>query len=553
MALFFKKIKTQIYILGFHIVIVLLNSPCLMGQNAIKKDTILSKREYDIAMANYQKKDFEQAIVHLNKGIDANQGCSSCFALRAEIYRLQGKFENSLKDINKTISLNSNDPYWFFIRGCCLMGLDQYKDAISDLTKYISTSNTEGLPYANRAQCFMRLKQYKESLDDINLAISKDNDADYYLQKGELDYYLTNYKDAISDINTSLKMGDKGNEKTVYYFRGMSYYNENKMDSALIDLSAFLKYSNPTKEVYNRLGLCYALKGDSANAKKYIMESFKLDSTDAATYYGYARIEYIFENCKQAKLYCQKAIDIYNRKEKQNALYNLRGLINVCLHDTIAALKDYDQAIKIDNKEMDAHFNKMSLLFDDETKNNLVIKECDEIINSNIDSSELCYIYNLRAFVKTRSHDSIGAESDLKTAIKLSKNKSFIYYNAAVFYFYFMPENAMQQKEVFNYLNQAIIFDNKNIGAYKLLAVCYYYYKKDADTACDLVQKALKWGTDDDLLIMQKTFCSKHKKLKEYIEIKVNYFEFTDGKSKWMKDFLDGYKKHAKTIKHNLP
>ena len=553
MALFFKKFNIPVYILGFYIVLILLNRHNLVAQNAIKQDTILSKREYVIAMSNYKNKDFDQAIMHLNKGIDANQGCSSCFGLRAEIYRFQGKFENSLKDINKTIVLNSNEPYWFFIRGCCLMGIDQYKDAISDLTKYISASNTEGLPYANRAQCFMRLKQYKESLDDINLAISKDSDADYYLQKGELEFYLTNYKEAISNVNVYLKMGGKGNEKTVHYFRGMSYYKENKMDSALIDLSAFLKYSKPTIEVYNRLSFCYALKGDSANSRKYIIESLKLDSTDAATYYGSARIEYIFNNCEQAKRYCQRAIDIYSRKEKQNALYNLKGLINVCLHDTIAALKDYDQAVKIDNKEMDAHFNKMCLLFDDETKNDLVIKECDEMINSNIDSTELCYIYNLRAFVKTRSHDSIGAESDLKTATKLSKNKSFIYYNTAVFYFYFMPENAMQQKEVFNNLNQAIIFDNRNIGAYKLLAACYYSYKKDANAACDLVQKALKWGTDDDLLIMQKMFCSNHKKLKENIEIEVNYFEFTDGKSKWMKDFLDGYKKHTKTIKHHLP
>ncbi len=553
MAPFLKKVNTPVYILGFHIVLILLNSPCLMAQNAIKQDTILSKREYDIAITNYQKNEIEQAIVHLNKGIEANQESSSCFALRAEAYRLQGKFENSLKDINKAISLKSDNVFWFYLRGYCQMKLGHYKEAIPDLTKIISNPPKNEKPYVDRAFCYMELKQYKEGLEDMVFAISKNNDVDYYLQKGELDFYLTNYKDCISDLNTHLKMGGKGYEKTVYYFRGMSYYNENKMDSALIDLSAFLKYSKPTIEVYNRLSFCYALKGDSANARKHIIKSLKLNSTDAATYYGYARIEYIFENCEQAKLYCQKAIDIYSRKEKQNALYNLRGLINVCLHDTIAALKDYNQAIKINNKEMDAHFNKMSLLFDDETKNNLVIKECDEMINSNIDSSELCYIYNLRAFVKTRSHDSIGAESDLKTAIKLSKNKSFIYYNAAVFYFYFMPENAMQQKEVFNNLNQAIIFDNRNVGAYKLLAACYYSYKKDANTACELVQKALKWGTDDDLLIMRKTFCSKHKKLKEDVEIKVNYFEFTDGKSKWMKDFLDGYKKHAKTIKHNLP
>ena len=504
----FFKLK---YISSLFIILVGVNS---FAQKQNVSDTILSIREYNKAVLFYQNDKYDSALIHINKGIKLNPSYAYCYALKAEIFCLKNQYKESLMLSYEALKLKPNMLNWQGIKGRCETYLKFYDEAIKSFTKYLTINQTNDGAYADRAFCYFNLKQYPQALEDIQKSISINNYINYYVLKAEINYYLDN------------------------------------IDSALIDLNYLVKRGNQDIKVFNLLGRCYAQKKDSTNARKYFTESLNIESKNSLTYLYYATAEYYMDNCALAKTYCKKSLEYVDSK-KTNAIdrYNLRGLINVCLGDTQAALSDFATAININPKEMAPHYNRMKLIFDDTTQVVSIIKECDDMIHSNIDSSELCYIYNLRAFVKLRSNNKQGALQDLEIAKNYSKTKSFIYYNIAAVYIYFMDSSGNQLDEaIIDNLKKSLLIDNKNIDAYKLLAVSYYF-KKDLNMACEIVKKALKITSDSDLLYMKDYFCSK-KKPKNQQEILIEPFKFTDGNSTWMKDFVDSYKK---TKKNTLP
>jgi tetratricopeptide (TPR) repeat protein len=533
------------YTLSLFIFLVGVN---LFAQQQSVSDSILSIREYNKAVLFYQNNKYDSALIHLNNGIKLNPSYAYCYALKAEIFYLNDQFKEALLLSNEAIRLDPGQLNWYIVKGGSEKYLNLYDESIISLTKALKINQNNAGVYSDRAVCYKELKEYAKALEDIKKAISIKNNVGYYILKAEIDYYLLNHRTCIADINTFLKLGGKGYDKNICLFRGVSYYYMDNIDSAIVDLYQLIKLGSQDIRIFNMLGRCYSYKKDSMSVIKYFTESLKIEPKNSLTYLDYARAEYKMGNCALAKMYCEKSLEYVDSK-KTNLLnrYNFRGLVNVCLGNTQSALSDYATAIKINPKEMAPHFNRMKLIFDDTTKTAYTIKECDDMIRSNIDSSELCYIYNLRGYVKLRSNNKQGALQDLKIAKDLSKSKAFVYYNIAIVYIYFMDSSANQlDEEVFNNLTKCLLIDNKNIDAYKLLAV-WYIYKDDLSMACETIKKGIKIKSDTDLLYIKDIVCSK-KIPKNQHKIFIEPFNFTDGNSLWMKDFVDGYKKRKKIL-----
>jgi tetratricopeptide (TPR) repeat protein len=89
--------------------------------------------------------------------------------------------------------------------------------------------------YNNKGYNLILLKKYKEAEPLVNKAISLDKKTDYiWGTKGELEYYLGNYSDAVNAMSKSIKIKPTANS---YYFRGLAEIKLGNKEKGCSDLS----------------------------------------------------------------------------------------------------------------------------------------------------------------------------------------------------------------------------------------------------------------------------------------------------------------------------
>ncbi len=129
------------------------------------------------------------------------------------------------------------------------------------------------------------------------------------------------------------------------------------------------------------------------------------------------------------------AINAYNKailtskdKEDKELYYFERGNLYYKIGENNKAKQDYDNAIKISNKEMSSFFNRSNIHY---LKGNTraAIKDLDKAIELNLKSSKS---YNNRGTYKFIEGSIIEALKDFNLAIKYNKDNAVSYYNRSV-------------------------------------------------------------------------------------------------------------------------
>jgi len=80
----------------------------------------------------YLKKDFQKAIVYLEKYLTLTEGDSESFYLLGKSYEKISNFKKSLLYLNKAISTEVIEPYYYYLRGSVHYDLEMFKKAIDD-------------------------------------------------------------------------------------------------------------------------------------------------------------------------------------------------------------------------------------------------------------------------------------------------------------------------------------------------------------------------------------------------------------------------------------
>jgi tetratricopeptide (TPR) repeat protein len=104
--------------------------------------------------------------------------------------------------------------------------------------------------------------------------------------------------------------------------------------------------------------------------------------------------------------------------------YNSRGIVKSIMGDYTGAMDDYNQALKINDANGNAYFNRALILY--EQKQYLpALKDFDMAIQIKPDAE----IYNRRANAKCRLNDLRGAFDDYSSAIKMDSAYCVAYLN----------------------------------------------------------------------------------------------------------------------------
>ncbi len=248
-----------------------------------------------LGMTYFDKGQYNQTIVNLDKAIDLEPNYESAFVNRANTYNRMGQYDKAFADYDKAISLNPNDSLNYNNRGSTYSKIGQYDRAIADFNKAISLKPNFGLAYSNRAfTYYFFLGQFNKAAKDYE-HVSKIYPKNVYFV---FNFYLATKrqgkngeKKLLSRLRSLQIKGMKLNKwpaPLANLFLGKTTPNEVLENFSSFDFSLFDEDEEnlPQSESFFYIGQYHLLKGNKEQARSFFKRTVELGLVEDASYKG---------------------------------------------------------------------------------------------------------------------------------------------------------------------------------------------------------------------------------------------------------------------------
>jgi tetratricopeptide (TPR) repeat protein len=157
----------------------------------------------------YEKREFMEALLNLNKAIDVDPSYSNAYYLRGNIKDNFDDRHGAMKDYNTAIEKNPKFADAFFARGNVKMKLQDYYGAISDYTAAIGVNENYIEAYFNRGKAKQMLQAYEDAINDCSKIIQiNPRSIDAYYMRGILRIDFGDLKNGCLDLSKAGELGD---------------------------------------------------------------------------------------------------------------------------------------------------------------------------------------------------------------------------------------------------------------------------------------------------------------------------------------------------------
>ena len=330
---------------------------------------------------------------------------------RSNLYINMGNYQLAREDAQKAVKLDVRSAAAWETLGKVLYKLDLFESSVSAYNESIKIE-PDDFVYYRMSLSQKQLNNYTEAMESINKAIEIDDEySDYYSQRGrlyfdwieenkslqnsdltsEISYYANNKKTerqlrlAEEDFKKAIKLDDENDEAywgiyniceyiydyerqievlkkleelnpedaDIYQARG---YTEMKLDNnktAVKFFSKHLQYEPDNAKTYSLRALCYSELGEH---QKALADSDKaIELCPSADYYtNRANCFLKLGKYQKALADSDKAIELWPSAYS----YINRGNVKTYFLDELAALKDYNTAVKLSPDDDYAYFNR---------------------------------------------------------------------------------------------------------------------------------------------------------------------------------------------------
>lgn len=157
----------------------------------------------------YEKREFTEALLNLNKAIDIDPNYAPAYFLRGNIKDNFDDRHGAMKDYNTAIEKNPKFGDAFFARGNVKMKLQDYYGAIADFTSCISLNENHIEAYFNRGKAKQFLQAYEDAINDCTKIIQiHPKNVDAYYMRGILRIEFGDTKNGCLDLSKAGELGD---------------------------------------------------------------------------------------------------------------------------------------------------------------------------------------------------------------------------------------------------------------------------------------------------------------------------------------------------------
>ena len=157
----------------------------------------------------YEKGEFTEALMNLNKALDIDPNYAAAYFLRGNIKDNFDDRHGAMKDYNMALEKNPKFTDAFFARGNVKMKLQDYYGAIADFTSCISLNENNIEAYFNRGKAKQFLQAYEDAINDCSKIIQlHPKNVDAYYMRGILRIEFGDMKNGCLDLSKAGELGD---------------------------------------------------------------------------------------------------------------------------------------------------------------------------------------------------------------------------------------------------------------------------------------------------------------------------------------------------------
>jgi tetratricopeptide (TPR) repeat protein len=157
----------------------------------------------------FEKREYVEALLNLNKAIDLDGNYSPAYYLRANIKNNFDDRHGAMKDYNTAIEKNPKFADAFFSRGNVKMKLQDYYGAIDDFSAAIKLNENYVDAYFNRGKAKQYLQAYEDAINDCSKIIQiNPKNLDAYFLRGILRIDFGDAKNGCLDLSKAGELGD---------------------------------------------------------------------------------------------------------------------------------------------------------------------------------------------------------------------------------------------------------------------------------------------------------------------------------------------------------
>jgi len=157
----------------------------------------------------YEKHEYVEALVNLNKAIEMDPTYYKAYFVRANIKDAFDDRHGAMKDYNLALEKNPRFADAFFFRGNVKMKLQDYYGAIDDYTSAININENYIEAYFNRGKAKQYLQAYQDAINDCSKIIQiNPKNVDAYYMRGILRIDFGDTKNGCLDLSKAGELGD---------------------------------------------------------------------------------------------------------------------------------------------------------------------------------------------------------------------------------------------------------------------------------------------------------------------------------------------------------
>jgi tetratricopeptide (TPR) repeat protein len=326
---------------------------------------------------------------------------------------LRGNYEDAITKY--TAALQTRLPsyqksYAYLNRGYAYNAKWRLDDAIRDFTVSIEFNPKVADAYTNRGLAYQRKGDNDKAIADFTKAIELDpNAASAYYDRGLIFFGKGEWDKAIPDFDEAVRSNPANADALVN--RGICYVNKNDLEHALASFDGAIAIDPNNAGAFSERATIYTQKKEW---KKNARDSAEAQRLTPASATGQAQVQlrvsknrpeerqvdsgYLLKHIEAMAAYEQgqfdHAIDLNNillamnivPAEASSAVMN-RGNAYRAKHDWDRALRDYEEAIKLNPKNAGAYVDRASVLWH-YGEHDDAIKDLDEAVRINPNSGK---------------------------------------------------------------------------------------------------------------------------------------------------------------------
>lgn len=373
---------------------------------------------------------------------------------------------------------------------------------IQELTEKIKKDSNNKQLYRERATLYNRINRFELALKDYDTIINIDpkDDNAYYERICEWYNWKIYYLDEVpnaEDIKKNtidyLEEALKINKLPKYYYRiGEIYFNLlSENEKALNSCKNALLIGGESLEVFKLIGEIYNELGDFNEAIESLNRAIDIEEDSDA---------YFFRGISYVNL----AMTVRSKIAESVSLYK-------------KAIKDYNQAIKLDQKNIVLYFRRAELYYEVFREKEKAIEDYMKVLELEPDNED-AYIRLAEIYFELREIKK--QELCYKEVIKINPNNLIVNEQLASYYY-----SQNKYKEALGYINVALELGSDEEWLNLAQGECYYEiheYNRALEVYCKIINSNNNLGYDyrGDVYMALKQYDKAIKDYEKFIELK---------------------------------